>query len=126
MSISVKSITVSIDGNPSNQFKIEISGIKYTMANFVLSQRMLDHSHLNFDLIKDPLEDISETQFKVCSDIIGKQITLNLQTDPMEKEISSFSGDTVADIEFDGFITNASASRHSSQFSIHVSAVSWD
>lgn len=126
MSISVKSITVSIDGNPSNQFKIEISGIKYTMANFVLSQRMLDHSHLNFDLIKDPLEDISETQFKVCSDIIGKQIALNLQTDPMEKEISSFSGDTVADIEFDGFITNASASRHSSQFSIHVSAVSWD
>ena len=126
MSISVKNISVSIDGNASKQFKIEISGVKYTMTGFSLRQQMLDHSHLSFELVKDPLEDISETQFKVCSDIIGKQVTLNLQTDPMEIELKGFSGDTVKDIEFDGFIINASASRRTTQYSISVEAVSWD
>jgi len=126
MSISVKSINVSIDGNASKQFKIEISGVKYTMTNFALKQQMLDHAHLSFDLIKDPLEDISETQFKVCSDIIGKQVTLTLQTDPMEIEMKGFSGDPVKDIEFDGFIINASASRRTTQYTIRVDAVSWD
>lgn len=126
MSISVKSINVSIDGNASKQFKIEISGVKYTMTNFALKQQMLDHAHLSFDLIKDPLEDISETQFKVCSDIIGKQVTLTLQTDPMEIEMKGYSGDPVKDIEFDGFIINASGSRRSTQYSIRVDAVSWD
>ena len=126
MSISVKNISVSIDGNASKQFKIEISGVKYTMTGFSLRQQMLDHARLSFELIKDPLEDISETQFKVCSDIIGKQVTLNLQTDPMEVELKGFSGDPVKDIEFDGFIINASASRRTTQYSIRVEAVSWD
>ena len=126
MSISVKNITVSIGGAPSNKFNIEISGGRYTMTNFVLSQRMLDHSHLSFQLIKDPLEDISEPQFKVCSEIIGKDVTLNLQTDMMEIEIPGFGGDKVKDIEFTGFVCNASASRSSTHYTIQVEAVSWD
>ena len=126
MSISVKSITVSIDGTQSNQFKIEIDGSKFTMSNFTLRQAMLDHSRLSFTLTKDPEEDISETQFKVCTDIIGKPVQLTLQTDPMELEIPNFSGEKVADIEFEGFITNASASRSGTRYSVHVSAVSWD
>jgi len=127
MSISVKNITLSIDGTQSNKFKIELSGAQYNLNNFKLVQRLDEPNVLTFDLVKDPLEDISEPQFTVCADIIGKAVTLNLQTDSIETEIAKWAqGAQVADLEFDGLITNASATRNSSQYVVHVEAKTWD
>lgn len=128
MSISVKNISVSIAGIRSNRFNIELSGDKFSLANFVITERLLDHCRLSFNLIKAPDESIGDTQFQVCADIIGKEVTLSLETDNMENEIQGFSsGDQNADIEFKGFICNASASRASNaQYAISVEAVSWD
>ena len=115
MSISVKNITLSIDGTQSRKFKIELSGALYHLNNFKLVQRLDEPNVLTFDLVKDPLEDISEPQFTVCADIIGKAVTLNLQTDSIETEIAKWAqGAQVADLEFDGLITNASATRNNS------------
>lgn len=127
MSISVKDISVSIGGARSNKFNIEISGCKFTLSGFSLSQRLLDHSYLSFSLIKNPLEDISDTQFQACADMIGKPVELTLQTDSMEAELDGFSGgDKAADIEFKGFVYNISASRNNSNYTINVGAVSYD
>ena len=127
MSISVKDLSVSIGGARSNKFNIEISGCKFTLSGFSLSQRLLDHSYLSFSLIKNPLEDISDTQFQACADMIGMPVELTLQTDSMEVEMEGFSGgDKIADIEFKGFVNNISASRDNSNYTILVSAVSYD
>lgn len=128
MSISIKDISVSIAGTRSNKFKIDLSSGRFTMDNFVMTERLLDHSRLSFDLVKDPDESISDTQFQICTEIIGKEINLSLITDSMETEIKGFaSGDQNADVEFKGFICNASAFRNSNaQYSIRVNAVSWD
>ena len=127
MSISVKNITLSIDGTQSKKFKIELSGAQYNLNNFKLVQRLDEPNVLTFDLVKDPIEDISEPQFTVCADIIGKPVTLNLQTDSIETEIAKWAqGAQVADLEFDGLITNASATRNSSQYIVHVEAKTWD
>ena len=127
MSISVKDLSVSIGGARSNKFNIEISGCKFTLSGFSLSQRLLDHSYLSFSLIKNPLEDISDTQFQACADMIGMPVELTLQTDSMEVEMEGFSGgDKAADIEFKGFVNNISASRDNSNYTILVSAVSYD
>ena len=88
MSISVKNITLSIDGTQSKKFKIELSGAQYNLNNFKLVQRLDEPNVLTFDLVKNPEEDISEPQFTVCADIIGKPVTLNLQTDSIETEIA--------------------------------------
>ena len=127
MSISVKNITLSIDGTQSRKFKIELSGALYHLNNFKLVQRLDEPNVLTFDIVKDPLEDISEPQFTVCADIIGKPVMLNLQTDSIETEIAKWAqGAQVADLEFDGLITNASATRNSSQYVVHVEAKTWD
>ena len=127
MSISVKNITLSIDGTQSRKFKIDLSGAQYNLNNFKLVQRLDEPNVLTFDIVKDPLEDISEPQFTVCADIIGKPVTLNLQTDSIETEIAKWAqGAQVADLEFDGVITNASATRNSSQYVVHVEAKTWD
>ena len=127
MSISVKNITLSIDGTQSRKFKIELSGALYNLNNFKLVQRLDEPNVLTFDIVKDPLEDISEPQFTVCADIIGKAVTLNLQTDSIETEIAKWAqGAQVADLEFDGVITNASATRNSSQYVVHVEAKTRD
>ncbi len=127
MSISVKNITLSIDGTQSNKFKIELSGAQYNLNNFKLVQRLDEPNVLTFDLVKDPLEDISEPQFTVCADIIGKPVTLNLQTDSIETEIAKWAqGAQVADLEFDGVVTGTSATRDSSQYVVHVEAKTWD
>lgn len=127
MSISVKNISVSIGGARSNKFNIEISGSKFTMSNFSLSERLMAHCSLSFTLVCDPLETIADTQFQVCADIIGKEVELSLQTDPMEMEMPGFSGgDKAADIEFKGFVKNAGASRDNTHYTIRVEAMSWD
>ena len=127
MSISVKNISVGINDTLSNKFKIEIEGAQYNLDNFTLEQRLLEPNKLTFTMCKDPIEDISEPQFTICSSIIGKNVKLTLQTDSMELEIAKFVADgKVADIEFDGVITGASACRTRSQYMVKVEAYSWD
>ena len=127
MSISVKSISLTINGTQSEQFKIEIDGAKYRIDNFTLRQQLLAPAQLSFSLRKDPEEDISEIQFTACSTIIGKEVTLALQTGNMEEKMSGFSDKgQAADVEFEGFITSASAGRSDSEYIIHVNALSKD
>ena len=127
MSISIKNITISIDGTLSKKFKIDIDGATYNLDKFKLIQRLLMPNLLTFDMHKNPEEDISEPQFTACSSIIGTPITLNIQTDSTEREISNFTEkEQTADIEFKGIITSASASRTQSEYIIHVEAHSWD
>jgi len=123
MSISIKNITISIDGTQSKKFKIEIEGAKYNLDDFKLTQHLLSPNTLTFTMHKNPEEDISEPQFTACSSIIGKTIEINLQTDSIEREISDFSeSGQVDDIEFKGIITSASARRTRSEYIIDVEA----
>ena len=127
MSISVKSISVSIDGTQSNKYIINLSGGTFVMSNFCMIERLMNHCTLSFSLVKDPLESITDAQMQVCADIIGKEVELHLQTDPMENELPGYSGDSVADIEFKGFIQSARATRTTSaQYAIKVDALSYD
>lgn len=127
MSISIKNIRLSIDGTLSNKFKIDIDGAKYNLDQFKLTQQLLTPNTLTFTMHKNPEEDASEPQFTACSSIIGKPLTLDIQTDSTEREISDFSENgQSADIEFKGVITSASASRTRSEYIINVEARSWD
>ena len=112
MSISVKNISLSVNGTPSNQFNIELDGAKYSIEDVKMTQRLLEPCRLEFKLRKTPQEDISEIQFTTCGSIIGKDVTLSMQTDSVEQEISGFAaGSQNADIEFEGFVTQAKATR---------------
>lgn len=127
MSISIKNIQVTIGGTQSNMFKIQLDGAKYRLDSFTLSQNLLQPNVLSFVMYKDPEEDVNEPQFGVCKAIIGKTISIFLQTDSMEQEIPSFSDEgKMADIEFEGIIFSASGSRSGGQYTITVEARSWD
>lgn len=75
---------------------------------------------------KGPEEEINEAQFSVCGQIIGKDITVTLQTDNIEKVSLNAESDSIADIEFKGVIIAASGSRNRSEYSVSVEARSWD
>ena len=127
MSITVKSIAFSIAGTPSKQFNIELDGAKYSLSQFKMTQKLLEPCRLDFVLQKAPDEDINEIQFTTCGSIIGKDVTLSLQTDSTEQEISGFAaGSQNADIEFEGFVTSAKATRKESEYSIEVVAETKD
>ena len=123
MSITVKNISFSVNGTPSKQFNIELDGAKYTLEKFKMTQKLLEPCKLEFKLRKSPEEDINEIQFTTCGSIIGKEVKLTLQTDSMEQEIQGFSeGTQNADIEFEGFVTSAKATRKESEYAIEVMA----
>ncbi len=127
MSISVKSISVSINDAVSKQFNIELDGVKYSLDEFKLTQKLLEPCKLEFKLCKTPEESINEIQFTTCGSIIGKDVKLSLQTNSMEQEISGFAtGSQNSDIEFEGFITSARASRKGSEYAIRVVAQTKD
>ena len=107
MSISVKNITVSIDGTSSQMFFIRLEGKSWYLENFSLYQSLLTYNSLSFSMHTDPLEDQSEPRFSICSYLIGKEISITLQTNNIEKEskLASFEEKT-ADIEFKGVITS--------------------
>lgn len=127
MSISVKNIAFSIAGTTSKQFNIELDGAKYSLDKFKMTQRLLEPCKLAFKLRKAPDEDINEIQFTTCGSIIGKEVKLTLQTDSMEQEIQGFSeGTQNADIEFEGFVTSAKATRKESEYGIEVVAETRD
>ena len=127
MSISVKNITVSIDGTSSQMFFIKLEGKSWYLENFSFYQSLLTYNSLSFSMHTDPLEDQSEPRFSICSYLIGKEISITLQTDNIEKEskLASFEEKT-ADIEFKGVITSASGNRSNGQYNIKVEARSWD
>lgn len=123
MSISVKNISVSINGAVSKQFNIELDGVKYTLDKFRMTQQLLEPCKLEFILRKAPDEDINEIQFTTCGSIIGKEVKLTLQTDSMEQEIQGFSeGTQNADIEFEGWVTSAKGIRKETEYVIKVVA----
>lgn len=126
MSISVRNISVAIDGTKSTGFCIELDDTKWRLDNFMLSQSLLSSNLLSFSLHKEPDERINEISFNVCGAIIGKEIQIFLETDNIEKESLKAENDSVADIEFAGVIVGASACRSRSEFTVNVEACSWD
>ena len=126
MSISIRNISVAIDGTKSTGFCIELDGAKWRLDNFMLSQSLLSPNVLSFSLHKEPDERLNEISFNVCGVIIGKEILISLETDSIEKKTLKAETDSVADIEFAGVITGASGSRSRSEFTVNVEACSWD
>lgn len=126
MSITIKSISVSIDGQCSNGFDLNLGGTVYRLDHFVLKQELLSSNQLSFSMHKGPQEDIDEILFSACSQIIGKEITLSLQTENMETVSLNSESDSVSDIDFRGVIVSASGKRSSSQYMVDVQALSWD
>ena len=127
MSISIKHISIAIDGVSSKQFDIEIGGIEYRLDNFSLHQGLLFCNSLSFSMHKKyPDEDMQDTTFAVCGHIIGKEITIALSTDNIEFLSFNVANDKTADIEFSGVIVSASGSRSGSEYNINVEARSWD
>jgi Rhs element Vgr protein len=126
MSISVKNISVSIDGQQSIGYCIELDGAKWRMDNFTLLQSLLCPNSLSFSLHKEPDERINEISFQVCGQIIGKEIKVSLETDSIEKVSLKSETDSTADINFTGVIVGAVGSRSQSEFTVNVDAYSWD
>ena len=75
---------------------------------------------------KGPEEDIQEIMFSLCRQLIGKEITVNLQTDNFENISLNARNDSTADIDFKGVIVSASGSRIGTEFYVNVEASGWD
>lgn len=127
MSITVSSFTLVIDNAKSDKFIMEIDGELFNLDDFVLAQSLLSPNTLHFVMRKDPKENGSEPQFKTCGNIIGKDVTLCLETENFEK-LSAIEADAVKteDIRFHGIITSVSGSRSMSEYSLFVEAKSYD
>lgn len=123
MSISVKNISVSIDGNKSNEFDIELEGTIWHLDDFSLFQSLLSPNSLTFNMHKGPEEDINEALFAVCGQIIGKEITLSLQTEIITP---NEAGEKTGEINFKGIILSASGRRNRSEYHINVVAETWE
>lgn len=126
MSISVKNISVAIDGIKSTGFCINIDNAVWRLDNFILSQSLLSPNSLSFTMHKGPEEVINEAMFTICGTIIGKEILISLETDSIEKESLNADTDTIADIYFKGVIVSASGSRSHTEYTISIQAYSWD
>lgn len=126
MSISIKNIAVTIDGTRSTGFRIDLDGSAWRLDNFALSQSLLSSNSLSLTMHKGPEENVNEALFTICGQIIGKEITICLETDSIEKESLKADTDTIADINFNGVIISASGSRSSTEYTINVRAYSWD
>ena len=126
MSISIKNISIAIDGIKSTGFCIALDGSAWRLDNFTLSQRLLSPNSLSFTMHKGPEENMNEALFTICGQIIGKEIEISLETDSVERESLKAETDVVADIIFKGVILSASGSRCSTEYVIHVQAYSWD
>ena len=126
MSISVKNLQVTIGGITSSGFDISLDGSLWRFDTFTLCQRLLTYNTLSFSLHKDPEETVNEAKFSICGELIGKSISLTLQTENIENLSLKTSHDKTADVEFKGVIFAASGSRRDSVYTIDVEARSWD
>lgn len=122
MSISVKHITVTIDDVKSSGFDLNIDGEIWRLDDFTLHQSLLSYNTLCFNMHKGPKEDDKEAKFLLCSQIIGKEITLSLDTDNIENLSLSTNNEKTAEISFRGIIMSASGSRIGSQYIVNVEA----
>ena len=122
MSISIKNITVTIDDVKSSGFDIILDGEMWRLDDFTLHQSLLSYNTLCFNMHKGPKEDDKEARFTLCSQIIGKEITLSLDTDNIENLSLSTNNEKTAEISFRGIIMSASGSRIGSQYIINVEA----
>jgi len=86
----------------------------------------LSYNSLSFSMHKGPEENVDEALFSVCGEIIGKKITVSLETDSIENTSLQAEKDTVADIKFNGVILSASGSRSCTEYMVNVIAYSWD
>ena len=116
MDISVNSIRLSIDGNSSAQWNIELNGEAFHLDNFSLHHGLMRPSVLSFTLTRDPREDANDPLISVCGAIIGKPVTLDLET----------MGGGAGKLKFDGFITGAYGSRSGTEYYVNVEARTWD
>ena len=127
MSSTIKNFTLSIDGVSSLGFNLELDGIVYRLDSFKLHQSLLRHNTLSFRMHKGPKEDINEVMFTVCGEIIGKEVSMVLQTENFEKiSLQADNNDTVSTIEFKGIIVTANGCRNKTQYTINIEAKSWD
>jgi Rhs element Vgr protein len=122
MSISVKHITVTIDDVKSSGFDLNIDGEIWRLDDFTLHQSLLSYNTLCFNMHKGPKEDDKEAKFLLCSQIIGKEITLSLDTDNIENLSLNTNNEKTAEISFRGIIMSASGSRIGSQYIVNVEA----
>lgn len=127
MSTTVSRFLLTIDDARSEDFLIEVDGDLFKLDSFVLTQSLMQPNTLRFRMRKGPREDGSEPQFKTCGCIIGKDITLSLETENFEKlSFLKFVGDKTEEIKFKGIITSVSGSRSMSEYSLDVEAKSYD
>ena len=70
----------------------------YRLGNFTLNQSLLSPNSLSFSMHKVPEEDIREAQFQVCGEIIGKEITVEVDTENVEQVSLQAERDSTAEI----------------------------
>lgn len=120
MAISVNNIILSIEGFTSKQWNINIDGEDYHLDNFSMRHSLLAPSSLSFTLTRDPEEDANDPLINVCGTIIGKNVTLTVQTLGLNLEADS------GELQFDGFIAEAYGVRSGTQYYVNVEAYTWD
>lgn len=127
MSTTISRFTLTIDDARSEGFLIEVDGVLFKLDNFVLTQCLLQPNTLRFRMRKGPKEDDSEAQFKTCGSIIGRDVTLSLETENFEKlSLFKFEGEKTEEIKFKGIITSLSGSRSMSEYSLDIEARTYD
>ena len=120
MIISVKSISLTIDRTTSSEWWIALDS-KYHIDNCSLTQSLLSPATLSFTLERDPDETASDPKFEACGQIIGKDVSLTVETMTVEGE-----EEQVDVFEFKGFVSSAYGSRSGTEYSINVEAMSFD
>jgi len=123
MSSLIQDITISINGNNSKNFNIELQGKRYHLGDFSLSQKLLSPNHLSFSMRKGPDEDIDEITFSICGYLIGKDINITFKT---EQPVRNSNNCCNTELCFTGVIMSADASRFGTEYVIHVEAASGD
>lgn len=127
MSTTISRFILTIDDAKSEGFLIEVDGDLFKLDNFVLTQCLMQPNSLRFSMRKGPKEDGSEPQFKTCGSIIGRDVTLSLETDNFEKlSWLKSEGEKTQEIKFKGIITSISGSRSMSEYSLEIEAKSYD
>lgn len=121
MAISVNNISLSVGaGSSKKPWFIDIDGEAYHFDSFSLHCGLLMPSTLSFVLMRDPDESEGDPRINACGSIIGKEVSLTVDTMGMGIE-----GNTET-VEFRGFVAAASGSRSGTEYYISVEAMSWD
>lgn len=126
MSISVKNVIVKIDNNVSKGFYITLDETTWRLDSFSLQQSLLNYNKLIFSMHKNPVESINDTIFNVCKQIIGKEITVLLDTENIENLSFKTNYDKTAEIRFKGLIFSAVGNRRGGTYTVDVEARSYE